>query len=578
MTAVTKTFPRGVLRPELFVGVVSGVSASSARVNLTSAARPTAAHFEASRYGRGEVGELVLVEGQVDLVLGRLVDVQLAEGDKRAAGASGSVPGAEGRLQFLGAIRPDTLHITPGIGTYPRIGDRVYAAPHDLVGRIPELMNSCGDRDGIALHLGHVSGRGESPVRVRPEKLFGRHCAVLGATGGGKSWTVARLVEESARHGGKVILLDATGEYRSMGPPDRVVHAHMGDDLQLAVGSQPCSMPATSFIESDFIALFQPSGKVQGPKLREAIKSLRLVALAPHLANAQGVLIKANAQQGPWLQALQIHFGPIEDPSTTFNATILAAQVSAECVFPDGRVQGAWGGKNDTEYTYCLSLMTRIQSIVTSRAFAPVFKPPLGSVAMDDVVTAFLANDSKRVLRVCLGGLHHEFRTRELIVNALGRQLLRRARDGAFRAAPLLVVVDEAHTFLGRSIGDEDAAVRLDAFELIAREGRKYGLNLCLATQRPRDLTESVLSQIGTLIVHRLTNDRDRDVVERACGEIDRDATAFLANLRQGEAAVVGIDFPIPLTVEIAAPTYHPESDGPDYQRAWGKGLGVGKT
>jgi DNA helicase HerA-like ATPase len=54
---------------------------------------------------------------------------------------------------------------------------------------------------------------------------------------------------------------------------------------------------------------------------------------------------------------------------------------------------------------------------------------------------------------------------------------------------------------------------------------------------------------MGTLIVHRLTNDRDREVVERACGEIDRSASAFLPNLKSGEAAIIGVDFPIPLTV-----------------------------
>ncbi len=63
----------------------------------------------------------------------------------------------------------------------------------------------------------------------------------------------------------------------------------------------------------------------------------------------------------------------------------------------------------------------------------------------------------------------------------------------------------------------------------------------------PRDISGGVLSQMGTLIVHRLTNDRDREVVERACGEIDRAATAFLPNLRPGEAAIIGTGFPMPL-------------------------------
>jgi len=94
-------------------------------------------------------------------------------------------------------------------------------------------------------------------------------------------------------------------------------------------------------------------------------------------------------------------------------------------------------------------------------------------------------------------------------------------------------------------------------------------LNICLATQRPRDITEGVLSQMGTLLVHRLTNDRDREVVERACGEIDRSAAAFLPNLKQGEVAMVGVDFPIPVTIQIGRPSQPPMSDGPSFQELW---------
>tara|TARA_Y100000815_G_C13103168_1_gene410239 strand:- start:286 stop:633 length:348 start_codon:yes stop_codon:yes gene_type:complete len=111
--------------------------------------------------------------------------------------------------------------------------------------------------------------------------------------------------------------------------------------------------------------------------------------------------------------------------------------------------------------------------------------------------------------------------------------------------------------------------MNLDAFELIAKEGRKYGLNICLATQRPRDITEGVLSQMGTLLVHRLTNDRDREVVERACGEMDRSAASFLPNLKQGEVALLGVDFPIPVTIQIDEPHQRPLSDGPSYQELW---------
>lgn len=90
------------------------------------------------------------------------------------------------------------------------------------------------------------------------------------------------------------------------------------------------------------------------------------------------------------------------------------------------------------------------------------------------------------------------------------------ARQGAINhGAPLLVFIDEAHQFLNKRIGEETNRFELDAFGNIAKEGRKYGLNTIIATQRPRDIPEDVLSQIGTLIVHRLTNQLDQEIVKK---------------------------------------------------------------
>ncbi|HCF4021726.1 TPA: ATP-binding protein, partial [Pseudomonas aeruginosa] len=110
----------------------------------------------------------------------------------------------------------------------------------------------------------------------------------------------------------------------------------------------------------------------------------------------------------------------------------------------------------------------------------------------------------------------------------------------------------------------------LDAFGLIAKEGRKYSLTCVLATQRPRDIPDDVLSQMGMFIVHRLINDRDRNVVEKACGNLDASAAAFLPTLGQGEAIVVGVDSPMPLPVLIRRPAMPPQSRGADYERLWG--------
>lgn len=351
------------------------------------------------------------------------------------------------------------------------------------------------------------------------------------------------------------------------------MHCHLGDPVHKADTSISCSLPPISFIESDFVALFEPAGKVQGPKMRAAIRSLRLAALRPDLA-PKGFIEKINqikahiedAENDPVISS------KLDDPSQPFDAKYLVLQIEQECVYPDGfgPVKGQrditkWGGEDGT-FSHCLSLAARINGVLLSPAFNCVFS------SSDPELTKRIDNfieSEKKLLRICLSGIAYEFNAREIIANVVGRHLLSKARKGGFLQCPTIVFVDEAHNFLGRHIGTEDYSSKLDAFELIAKEGRKYGLNICLATQRPRDVTEGVLSQVGTLIVHRLTNDRDREAVEKACGEIDRSASAFLPNLRPGEAAIIGADFPIPLTIQIQQPTTRPRSDGPNYQDYW---------
>lgn len=570
--SIDDLFPKGLLRPELFMGVASSITARAVGVNLSEAGQPSGSHFSGGRYGRGEVGEFVLIEGQQNLLLGRVTEVRLPELDRRSikpdyAGTSNL--DAIGQIQLLGCVAMDDLVVTAGVDTYPRLGDRVYAAPHRFIALLPRLMEKGSkDENPVLLDSGAVDVAQESTIFIKPERLFGRHCAILGATGGGKSWTTARVIEECLKHKAKLILIDATGEYRGFSSAD-VEHCHLGEPVERADNSISCTLPPTSFVESDFVALFEPAGKVQGPKMRAAIRSLRLAKLKPGLA-MDGYIRKLNQSKKPVHDAEKEAgvSSKLDDPRQPFDAKHLVSQIEQECVWPDGYNDTTKWGKEDGNFAHCLSLVARINGVLTSPAFKCVFTST--DQQLTQKIDGFI-DSSRKLLRICLSGIAYEFNAREIFANVIGRYLLTKARNRDFVKRPVVVIVDEAHNFLGRHIGAEDYAARLDAFEIIAKEGRKYGLNICLSTQRPRDITEGVLSQMGTLIVHRLTNDRDREVVERACGEIDRSASAFLPNLRPGEAAIIGADFPIPLTIQIREPEMRPKSDGPNFQEHWGK-------
>lgn len=563
----------GLLLRELHVGVVASVSAHIAKINVDSAGAPSGTYFRAGRYGRGEVGEFVLIEGQQSLVLGRIIEIRLPDRERSGVHSSERALEAVAHVQLLGSVSIHTgVRVTAGVEFYPRLGDRVYAAPHSFVANIPALSSGRDGNDAVVVKIGGIGSSNESAVKITPERLFGRHCAILGATGGGKSWTTARLIEECTKHNAKILLIDATSEYRSLIRAG-IVHCHLGKPNDKEDKSLELSLPPDAFTESDFTALFRPSLGIQSPKLRDALSSLRIAERLKQIGHTEkycvnGVLIKSGVKYAV-LNKLRSHpkIAPVvHDPGAPFDVSRLIGQIEAECVWEEN---DSYGRKNDQHWGFCSTLVSRVAHITSCSEFSFVFSPSKEATSLTDKIAEFLGDAGTKVLRVCLSGVAQEFQAKEIVANAIGRALLRSARAGAFSERPIVVFVDEAHNFLGRNLGQEEHASRLDAFEIIAKEGRKYGLCMCLATQRPRDITEGVLSQMGTLIVHRLTNDRDRELVERACGEIDRSASAFLPTLQPGEAAIIGVDFPIPMTVRVAPPDQRPASEGPKFQDKW---------
>lgn len=551
----------GIVRSELLFGKVNAISANSVQFEFTNI-NHQATYFEGRRYGKGEVGEFIIIESQVNLILGRIVEIK--KDDLELSNLE-----IVGRIQLLGSIQMDTLKVTAGVDYYPNINDLIYSAPHNFIADIPSRMNL--NSPNIELEIGSIDLDQDCSIKVTPEKLFGRHLGILGATGSGKSNTTARILEECLKHNSKVILLDPTGEYKDF-INDSVLNVYLNNPKSISKSSIATKLSIEAFIETDFIALFEPSGKVQGPKFKEAIRSLRLVQLLQKDTShtfpiSNGIFQKIEQYESTFISAINHVQGTklIEHPSTPFDPLKLCKQIKQECVWPPNN-NGIWKEDNNS-FSYCLALISRINGITTSSTFEFIFGNN-GLPNLTEKIEEFYQSD-KKLLRIDLSDIGFEFRAREIVANVIGRFFLNKARKNELVNKPIVLFLDEAHNFIGKTIGNEDTLAKLDAFELIAKEGRKFGLNICLATQRPRDITEGVLSQLGTLIVHRLTNDRDREIVERACGEIDKAASDFLPSLQPGEAVIIGNDFPIPLTINIKKPTIKPNSEGANFQENW---------
>ncbi len=554
-----------------YMGTVTQVGPSSVRANLPLAGSTGSRLHHGHRIAGGEVGEFVVIECDELAIFGRVLDVRLPE--KERLTVEPSLGAREelhpvGTIQLLATLDLSRKTITPGIGRHPRLGSRVYSAhPRTVRWMISDAARKNTAETSVSLDVACLTDDPSVSISVTPEQLFGRHCAVLGTTGGGKSWTVARIIEQALRFNSKLIILDATGEFWKL-DGDCISHITLGEGPRLPDEATEVSFPHCDLIESDLFALFRPSGQSQGPKLREAIRSLRLLQKVPTLDDGNGNLVKRNQKRRPIEAAFALHSEYVESARSFFAASPLAKQIREECIWPFDRNSEDFYGGLSQEEGYCLTLMMRVESIVESADYACVFAPgelPTVCQAIDE----FLSDTAKSLLRISLQNVPFGNNAREVVANAIGRILLDKAREGMFREQPLVVFLDEAHQFLNRTIGDEHLKVELESFGLIAKEGRKYGLTICIATQRPRDIPQDVLSQMGTLLVHRLINDRDREVVERAAGEIDRSAAEFLPTLGPGEAVIIGVDIPVPMAIQVQTPDAKPDSRGPDYQVYW---------
>lgn len=421
-------------------------------------------------------------------------------------------------------------------------------------------------KDEIRMSLA-TSLDGESTISLTPEAIFGRHCAVLGSSGAGKSWTMARIMEETTQFHSKVLLIDATGEYESLSK--NTFHIHIGEALRDDVNSLPATAPYFELTEADLMSIFEPSDGIQWVKLRSAIRTLKLLHLVPALGSG-GTFSKANKLKSPFEIELLERKTQLDRPESIFNIHHLPLQIELECVEPvrSQTESQFWGPINRSELTACVPMINRIEELLRMGELQGIFNPRPGR-SVFEALDRFLTDTSVSVLRVSLEFLPTTYRAREIISNALARHLLNIARLGGLRGAPVVMVLDEAHQLLQFYSAERQQEVTTDAFGIIAREGRKYGLTLCVATQRPRDIPEDILSQVGTFVVHRLIGTSDRAAIENASGALNDYTMSTLATLGPGEALLLGAGRAEAVHLKMLAPSQAPRSHGPDYQHSW---------
>lgn len=426
-----------------------------------------------------------------------------------------------------------------GISQYPTTGAEVHAIASNELGVMFRRFQEKG------YEVGSVSSNPGMRVCLDPSPLFGRHCAILGQTGAGKSWTVASLLQKAVRlmPRAHVILLDLHGEYRQAfsAQQARLINAvQLEMPYWLMTFAELCDLlvDRTEFSAHNQLAVFRDAVNELKTQEGRAIGLERATLDTPIFFDLAGVrerIVEAN--------------GLVESPTT------------------HRMVQGELTGKFN-------NFLMRLDSRLSDARYDFLLRPRLRtqSASLEPLLRDFVGLGTQRSPITVVDLSPVPFDVRPTVTAQIGRLAFEfNYWNPQYREFPILLVCEEAHAYIKRESDAEFEGAR-KSMERIAKEGRKYGVGITMVSQRPHELSETVLSQCGTFVCLRMTNPDDQEYTRKLVPEAERDLVGILAGLRRGEALVLGEAAPIPTRVLLDRPSPTPRSDDVDFYTQWREG------
>ncbi|WP_181898724.1 ATP-binding protein [Halobacillus trueperi] len=562
-----------IFEQKLFLGFVTKVSTKMITAHIPSSKYINKFFDYGDEFHGGLVNSFVVLEGEKYGFICRVVGVEIPEKERleistEALKKQDFHPLIKLEIQSMFSYQD--MSFIKSLSDHPNVGAKVYIAREEVINLYLKQIELKG-YDLKTNKFATLLSNSNSSVDFSLQNIFSRHAAIVGTTGSGKSWTTAMLVENMINNNQKVMLLDATGEY------EKTANQYKTDSVKVEFGSSHF-MDYKELTLEDLFYLVKPSTSSQFPKLKAAIKSLKLLEREEEILEEKGYVkqrgdgVKSLIKKGKRKDQLKeiedrnaIH---LEKNDLNFNILALPAQIENECVWDSSRNSSEkFGDVDNNSLGFCTTLITRINALLDNQYFEGVFNFSRtgGSSNLSKDFEEFLEND-KNLLYINLKDIPFLFDLREVVADTLAKKALSIARIGKMKENPCLLIVDEAHQFMNKTISNDYDTFKLEAFDSIAKEGRKYGLFLCITTQLPRDIPLRTLSQIGTFIVHRIINQRDKEIIQNSLPVSNQDIVSSLSELGQGEILLSSIDIKQPLMLKVAKPKYVPDSNTPIFK------------
>jgi DNA helicase HerA-like ATPase len=449
------------------------------------------------------------------------------------------------RLTPLGELSEEGV-FNKGISLFPSIGDEVHVVSREHLARI---FSAHGD---VEYKIGRLASFEDIGVHLDASAFFGRHVAVLGQSGSGKSWTVTSLIQ-AALHGmpkAHIILLDMHGEYC-----DKVVDG-------VAIKSP---FPAGKARSLDAQEVEFPYWLLTYSELCDLIIDPADENASIQVSFLRSILIKLKRDTNAHLELGHITVdSPVYYSMEEF--TKLIEQTNSE-TSNFGKTQSPLFGKFN-------QMLVRLNSLLGDTRYDFLMKPKMRTSTdslpqlMKDLVG--LGEPNANVTILDLSAVPFD------VVPLVTAQIGRLAYEFNFwnplcREFPIFLICEEAHEYIPREDIPRFREARR-SMERISKNGRKYGIGLCVVSQRPHDVSETVLAQCNSYICLRISNPEDQEYVRSMVPEASRGTFAALTSLSKGEAVALGEAVPMPVRFKVDTPNPPPNSTDIDYAGKWSQG------
>ncbi|NPU88337.1 MAG: ATP-binding protein [Fervidobacterium sp.] len=573
---------------KLLLGYVSKVTQNYVLLNTPNYYQLSHYHYNGEDYHGGLLYSYVFIEGDNYGFLGQISEIEFLEKERREVtnesfDAEPYTYDSKKDLELNPKVKVALLLAFDNITFkpkrisvhFPNVGARVFLASERYVGEFLKGLfqkesGSTGN-NSKKYKIGHILGKERTDIEIALDKLFYRHCAIVGTTGSGKSWTAAKLIELLIMEGKKVIVLDPTGEYSK-------AFKDIQKNVQILEIGKNAVIDYHNFTYEDLFFLAEPSQGIQVPILIDAVNDLKIVGYLKQntalkkdyedFISKDNLLVKQKKSKEKYFQLKEMYESyDSSDTLENVDITNLPKQIENECVIDRG---DKFGDKDTKLLGYCLAMILRLKSVVESSAFKTIFVSGKNQQRVGEdkqaensdvlnTIQNFIQSDKPENLIINLKSVVSEFQFKEIAVEVIGRKIFEIARNLlSDNKNGIYIFLDEAHNFLKRESENETRRYKYKAFELIAKELRKKNVSLVIITQRPSDIPDGVLSQFGTFIIHNLTNPNDiekiRNVVERS----DM-ALGLLPYLDVGEAVISSVNLPLVLPVKFYEPECKPK-------------------